>query len=457
MRIHVLHLLTSLLLLVAAIFVGYHLIDGVTEKSYYDYFLKLGDDDYTSTFKKQWLQPDVEETMYLHLFDQIDTTVSPNVAPIGPFKYNVFQHKEIIEETDDELTYQPTVHYVLDASHSGSKNTSQLIRMPNVPLFAAQSIIAKSSNDPPLVAKIMQFLDRLGRIPSIVQHQVEEFTFAGYTDSLIVLIDRLQVMGLIKDHVITDTRFSLFRNGTGKLTVSKGLDNIKKTGQLLAWNGMRETNLYAAGSPCNRVHGSNGQNFGAFLYETQLLFVFIPEFCTAVPFKYVRDTTTFGVSTRRYEFAFGDANHDKCFITNGMHDVSQCNHLAPIVLTAARTHSNSSSEEVNSFVEVEPTTGVTLKASISFQVNLMVDASADVSSNGTVLAPLMRVERNAEAQDEAISGVKRIKTYHIGAQVIAWTASLLFVVLALFLVAIPVKKIVDGMRPADEPLVQDNE
>ena len=462
MRNLVLHLATAVPLLAATILISiYVLNDLVAEEQFYDRFLKLSNEGSASTFRSQWLQPDVQESMVIHLFEQPTDNLSETVQPVGPFRFIVNQEKLIIEETEDELTYKPFVSYYYDSSYPENNNLTERVRMTNVPMISAETIIRSklNSTNPSVVRVIIKIFETLSKARPVVDHEAREFIFDGYSDDLIKLIENLQDMEFIKDVIITDGKFSFLQNNTGsegELTVSKGMYNLKKTGQVVAWNGLRQTTFYPAGSSCNKVRGSNGENFGAFLYDKNYVYIVIPEFCGSVPFKFTRETTTLGLRTRRYEFAFESDHHDACFITDGMHDVSKCNHLAPIVLTSSHSLNSSSSDESISFIEVEPTTGVTIKASINFQINVNINGS-QTSLNESTLIPLMSIQRDAQAMDKAVKGVKSLKSLHMAAKVFAWILAFMLNIVVLALVILAVRNFVMRRRSDDAARLLQNE
>lgn len=429
MRDLVLHLIAALFLCASTIYLSFHVLNDVlSEQEFYANVLKLSDEIGASKFRSQWIQPDVEESMIVHLFEQLNDDLSDSVKPVGPFRFRVNQHKVIIEETDDELTYQPYVSYYYNQSDHDNVNLTQKVRLANVPMVAAETILRSklNSTNPDVAEWVMKLFHTISSARSVVEHEAQELIFNGYTDSLIKLIEGLQNVKLIDEQIITDGKFSLLFNDTdseGLLTVDKGMSDVKKTGQVIAWNHLHQTTFYPPGSSCNKIRGSNGQNFGAFIDEDKYLYMMIPEFCGPVPFKFTRETTNLGLSTSRFEFDFESDHHDSCFITNGIHDVSKCNHLAPIALTSAKPFNSTTGEK--SYVEVEPTTGVTLKASINFQVNLIANGS---------LIPLMRIQRDAQAMESAVMNVKMLKLSHMSLYILAWLLCLIISIGTVLLV-----------------------
>lgn len=448
-------------------------------KSFDDIYLSLDEIDQPASFRHQWLDPPVTMQLKVHMFN-ITNRTGDNfwLNEVGPFVYDVEQKKVVTDENELFLTYRPFNTYYFNAN--ASQDDSQMVRTMNVPLFTLLNLVHEGGLSDWVVKVLKNILAKSTNSSTTVEHPVSEYLFDGYTDALLEKVFRLGIIFPEIKKLLGEPKFGFLMNRNnsnyeGNWTVFKGHKNAPSAGQLLAWNEQLKTDFYAPGSSCNLVRGSNGEKFKNCLADDTIYLYLIGDMCTAVPFKYVGVSSALGYETRKYEFKFNDTSLDSCFASDGLHDASPCNRKAPIVFSAPNFSGLSwhfannifglqrQSEENASFIEVEPRTGVVLKASIKLQANLVIQPYADVNgllgdlffaSNESLVVPLMKIEQTALAT----GGASHNLTTYFASYTLLLVAT--WVLISLLVISVPLIYFIEialWIKSLQAPVENENE
>lgn len=432
-----------------------YIIDFKVNQRIYENFVSL---DEGRSFRSQWIDPDVKMALSTSFFNlsQIDDGIYARETK--PFVFHLDTIKTNISETPTRFTFVPVNRYKKkNTSYSLTNKVSTL----NVPLLTIMNWAEEEKV--PVEKYWPDFKSKF--ISPFVFQEAHNLLFDGYTDQLLQTLFELQQLFDSISHLnkkfLKEPKFAFFlgkneSSSEGEWTVHKGHFAPYRTGQLISWNGLTKTDYYNPGSSCNIIRGSNGEKFPHNLDINKKIYLFVTDFCTPIPFKFVRQTETFGRSTYRYEFSFGDSSHndtdERCFAPNGLHNVAPCNNHAPIFLTSphfADTQSNLTNKihglnentTYKSFIEIEPISGVAMRASLKFQINLLVRHSSILKksinftenlfltegSDDQILVPLLLVNLKAEIGSE---GNKNLSQFIL----LFYTLPILFFVLYIILV-----------------------
>ena len=146
----------------------------------------------------------------------------------------------------------------------------------------------------------------------------------------------------------------------------------------------------------------------------------VADFCSGIPFTFDSYSSVGTISTMRFKFKFNDTSSMDCLSDTGLIDVSACHSDAPIFFSGPHFFQGSDSladgiqglrpnqSLHESFVDVEPMTGILLRVAVRLQVNVKV--SKDITFPMTSLLPfnekvipVVWIEHTAQASPEALS------------------------------------------------------
>ncbi|XP_029018532.1 platelet glycoprotein 4 [Betta splendens] len=237
-----------------------------------------------------------------------------------------------------------------------------------------------------------------------------------------------------RDPILNET-IGLFSpyNGTydGYYNVHTGKDDISKVGLIDRWRG-EDTLKFWDDEFCNMLNGTDASSFPPFVKKKQLLYFFSSDICRSVSAAYEQTLDLKGIKVYRYTLqqstlASPTINPDnKCFCRDmkvtqnctlaGALDISSCQQGRPIYISlphflygsaSLREHVlglQPSEEHHFTFLDVEPTTGFTLRFAKRIQVNMVYGPSKIITvlkkvKNYTIF-PLVWLNETASVDDE---------------------------------------------------------
>lgn len=209
----------------------------------------------------------------------------------------------------------------------------------------------------------------------------------------------------------------------GNWTIGTGSDSPKNIARLFKWNHNETINMWAKGSTCDQVRGTDGSQFGPDVNEEQKLNLFIGDFCRSVPLTFAGNSQLYGIKTLRFKINSlnkVDSEEDKCYCIydecfgEGVLDVGPCQRDAPFAVTKPHflgaEHLIKKDKGLNpdpakhdSYLDVEPWTGMSLAASMRFQVNIETrpeNTLAKITFPKKIL-PLLWIEETASADQKS--------------------------------------------------------
>ncbi|XP_060923399.1 platelet glycoprotein 4 [Limanda limanda] len=193
-------------------------------------------------------------------------------------------------------------------------------------------------------------------------------------------------------------------NGTfdGYYTVYSGKEDISRVGIIDMWKG--KTSLpFWKDTYCDMINGTDASAFPPFLDKKKPLYFFSSDICRSVSASYEKSIDLLGIELYRYTLlsstlASPTVNPDNhCFCTDptttrnctlaGVLDIGPCKDLTPIFISLphflhgspylreAVLGMNPSEEHHQTYLDVEPTTGFTMRFAKRIQVNMMYGPS----------------------------------------------------------------------------------
>ncbi|XP_070709752.1 platelet glycoprotein 4 [Pempheris klunzingeri] len=259
---------------------------------------------------------------------------------------------------------------------------------------------------------------------SLFQHRTVKELLWGYTDPLLK-----GYLGLFAPY-----------NGTydGYYTVYNGKDDISKVGIIDRWRGERNLRFWDD-KYCDMINGTDASSFPPFLKKENPIYFFSSDICRSVSAGFDASLDLKGIEVYRYTLqpntlASPTVNpNNQCFCKDlkttknctmaGVLDISSCQDGKPIYISLPHFLHGSpylreavlglspSEEHHNTFLDVEPTTGFTLRFAKRIQLNMMYGPSKVITVLNKVkdytIFPVIWLNETASLDDETAEMFKR--------------------------------------------------
>uniref|UniRef100_A0A2K5EF87 Scavenger receptor class B member 2 n=1 Tax=Aotus nancymaae TaxID=37293 RepID=A0A2K5EF87_AOTNA len=372
-------LVTSVTLLVARVF--QKAVDQSIEKNI---VLRNGTEAFDS-----WEKPPLPVYTQFYFFnvtnpEEILRGETPQVEEVGPYTYRELRNKANIQFGDNGTTISAVSNkaYVFERDQSVGDPKVDLIRTLNIPVL---TVIEWSQVH--FLREIIEAMLKAYQQKLFVTHTVDELLW-GYKDEILSLI-----------HVFRpdiSPYFGLFyeKNGTndGDYVFLTGEDNYLNFTKIVEWNG--KTSVYITFSDYESVQG-------------------LPAFRYKVPAEILANTSD------NAGFCIPEGN---C-LGSGVLNVSICKNGAPIIMSfphfyqaderfvSAIEGMHPNKEDHETFVDINPLTGIILKAAKRFQINIYVKKSDDFVETGdirTMVFPVMYLNESVLIDKETASRLKSV-------------------------------------------------
>uniref|UniRef100_A0A2K5LM60 Scavenger receptor class B member 2 n=1 Tax=Cercocebus atys TaxID=9531 RepID=A0A2K5LM60_CERAT len=184
---------------------------------------------------------------------------------------------------------------------------------------------------------------------------------------------------------------------------------------------------------CNMINGTDGDSFHPLITKDEVLYVFPSDFCRSVYITFSDYESVQGLPAFRYKvpaeiLANTSDNAGFCIpegncLGSGVLNVSICKNGAPIIMSfphfyqaderfvSAIEGMHPNKEDHETFVDINPLTGIILKAAKRFQINIYVKKLDDFVETGdirTMVFPVMYLNESVLIDKETASRLKSV-------------------------------------------------
>nr|ABM84461.1 scavenger receptor class B, member 2 [synthetic construct] len=410
-------LVTSVTLLVARVF--QKAVDQSIEKKI---VLRNGTEAFGS-----WEKPPLPVYTQFYFFnvtnpEEILRGETPRVEEVGPYTYRELRNKANIQFGDNGTTISAVSNkaYVFERDQSVGDPKIDLIRTLNIPVL---TVIEWSQVH--FLREIIEAMLKAYQQKLFVTHTVDELLW-GYKDEILSLI-----------HVFRpdiSPYFGLFyeKNGTndGDYVFLTGEDSYLNFTKIVEWNGKTSLDWWIT-DKCNMINGTDGDSFHPLITKDEVLYVFPSDFCRSVYITFSDYESVQGLPAFRYKvpaeiLANTSDNAGFCIpegncLGSGVLNVSICKNGAPIIMSfphfyqaderfvSAIEGMHPNQEDHETFVDINPLTGIILKAAKRFQINIYVKKLDDFVETGdirTMVFPVMYLNESVHIDKETASRLK---------------------------------------------------
>lgn len=412
-------LVTSVTLLVARVF--QKAVDQTIEKNM---VLRNG----TQVFDS-WEKPPLPVYIQFYFFnvtnpDEILQGEIPRLEEVGPYTYRELRNKANIQFGENGTTISAVSNkaYIFERNQSVGDPNVDLIRTVNVPLLTVVEMAQL-----PFLRELIEAVLKAYQQRLFVTHTVHELLW-GYKDEILSLIH------IFKPDL--SPTFGLFygKNGTndGDYVFLTGEDNYLNFSKIVEWKGKTSLDWWTTDT-CNMINGTDGDSFHPLLNNDEVLYVFPSDFCRSLYITFSGFENVEGLPAFRYTvpaeiLADTPENAGFCIpegncVGSGVLNVSICKNGAPIFMSfphfyqadekfvSAIKGMRPNKEEHETFVDINPLTGVILRGAKRFQINIYVKKVDDFAETGnirTMIFPMMYLNESVVIDKETASQLKSI-------------------------------------------------
>ncbi|KAG9280477.1 platelet glycoprotein 4 [Astyanax mexicanus] len=345
--------------------------------------------------------------------DVVANGSNPQVIQKGPYTYRTrYLHKENITALKNHtISFMLPSGAIFEPSMSVGTEEDNVTSI-NLAVAGVYSLIDHT---------VANMLIQLSKATLFQRRTVRELLW-GYTDPMLK-----STLGVFYPYNNTfDGPYSVF---TGK-------DDITKVAYIDNWRGYPTVSFWKD-RYCDMINGTDGSSFPPFLDKKKPLYFFSSDICRSVYGEYEGSEDLKGITVYRYTlpdstFASPTINpHNKCYCTNyeatknctmaGVLDIKTCTGSPVFISLPHFLHGSPDLLEVvdglrpddvehKTFLDVEPTTGFTLRFAKRLQINMGYGPSKEIKILNQIkhntLLPILWLNETAMLDDETADRLK---------------------------------------------------
>ncbi|KAF5894663.1 lysosome membrane protein 2-like, partial [Clarias magur] len=324
----------------------------------------------------------------------------PHLTQMGPYTYREYRPKENVTfvENGAKVSALTRKTFVFVPEMSAGDPSVDLVTTVNIPAVAVMnkfkdiSFWIKSH-----VAIIMTSI----KTTMFMTHTVDELLW-GFKDPLLSRVCASKILSRFrasKPELEENFGLMLYKNGSsdGEFVYYTGEDNYLDFGRIDTWKGEKFLSFWAT-NQSNMINGTDGSAFHPFLTKKERLNVFTADLCRSIYMLFEKEVMVKGIPAYRYTppravLASGKNNlenegfcleKNKC-LDDGVLDVSVCRKGASVIISFPHFYLADQKyldaiegispvhEHHQTFLDVNPMTGVPVHAAKRVQINIKLD------------------------------------------------------------------------------------
>ncbi|XP_036384450.1 lysosome membrane protein 2c [Megalops cyprinoides] len=383
---------------------------------------------------KAWENPPPPVYMQFYFFNvtnpkEVLTGDRPAVAEIGPYTYREFRPMQEINFLDNgtKVSAVNPKTYVFQPNMSrGSED--DLIRTINIP---AVTVMEKFKGHPVISGLISAYM-RSQNVGLFVTRTIGELLW-GYEDELLKALAKF-----VPD---LDYHFGLFykmnASNDGEYVFFTGQQNYKDFARVFEWQGQRSLSWWST-DECNMINGTNAAAFHPIITKGETLYMFSSDLCRSLYARYEKDILVRGIPAYRFvppsevfaNLSVNPANAGFCVpagncLGSGLLNVSVCKQDAPIIMSSPHFYQADEKyvediigmkprkESHETVLDINPLTGILMRAAKRLQVNVFVEKIPIFSQTGnvkTLVFPVMYLNESVVVDEDSAKKLQAVVT-----------------------------------------------
>ncbi|XP_017266073.1 lysosome membrane protein 2c [Kryptolebias marmoratus] len=378
-----------------------------------------------------WKDPPAPIYMQFYFFNvtnpqEVLDGEKPAVEELGPYTYREYRPMEDVSFQDNGTRVSAANPKTYVFQHDMSQGPeSDLIRTLNIPALT----VMEKFKDSPLASFLSAYMRFIGA-GLFCTHTVREFLW-GYEDQLLKEAKKF-------DPTLDDF-FGLFykSNATsdGNYVFFTGLQDYRDFARVDTWRGDSSVSWWTS-DECNMINGTNGAFFHPVLSKNEVLYMFSSDLCRSLYALYTEDVTVRGVPGYRFvppyevfaNLTVNPSNAGFCVppgncLGSGLLNVSACKQGAPIIMSSPHFYQadekfaqdvfgmEPKKEHHQTAIDINPLTGVLLRAAKRLQINAYVEQLPSFSQTGkvrTVVFPVVYLNESVLIDDASAKKLRAI-------------------------------------------------
>nr|BAM36398.1 CD36 antigen [Oplegnathus fasciatus] len=352
----------------------------------------------------------------------------PEVQQVGPYTYREYRYKDNVSmlENDLKVSAYNTKSFVFLRERSVGDPAVDSITTVNIPAWAVMNKVKGSFFRSSMVSIWMNSL----KSGLFTTRTVDELLW-GYEDPLLARISATnaeveKVFGLMYK-----------KNGSndGEFIYHTGKQNYMDYGRVETWKGQSQLTFWTS-NQSNSINGSDGSAFHPLLNKDERIYIFTPDLCRSIYMEFEKDVEVKGIPAYRFtpprsvlaSKEENPANEGFCVspqecLGTGLLKVSPCRKGAPVVASFPHFHladpkyvaaiggMSPQRQHHQTFLDLNPTTGVIVRANKRAQVNVLLSRIPGFPKtrgmNETVF-PVMFLNESVVIDDASAARVQKL-------------------------------------------------
>ncbi|KAK8731129.1 hypothetical protein OTU49_007814 [Cherax quadricarinatus] len=357
----------------------------------------------------------------------------PILKEVGPYTYREVREKfDLVWGHDDgSVSYQQNFTFFFDEEMSNGLKETDYITTINAVMVTVAAKIEKLG---PAIQAMVELAFLRFKESLFVTRTVGELLFRGYKEPLLNELTKY-----IGDPTNSKGRFGFFyprnnsNDGTYKVrTGENGMDNYLNIEE---WNG-NHTLSYWNSTYCNMINGTDGSQYPPKVTKNTVLRIFTSQLCRSLYLTFEKEISHHGINAYRFTapeemLQAADQNPDNacyCYpdqqhcLGSGMLNLQPCAQGANIIMSTPHFYMgdkvelaklvglNPNKNDHETFLDVEPRTGVTMKAAKKIQINVPLRPYGNLPSFKNVpevVFPVLWVNENADVNETLSKEVRK--------------------------------------------------
>ncbi|BFZ15099.1 hypothetical protein BsWGS_18137 [Bradybaena similaris] len=399
---------------------------------------------------KMWSDPTSPIYFQIWMYDIVNhlevlNGEKPVLFQKGPYTYKETRHKfNVTYNRNGTLNYRERITYVFQPDMSVGFENDTFVTV-NLPFLTIMNFIRWERLT---IIQIFNALMKGFGESLFMKLSVHELMW-GYNDTFFAEVNKWAKFFKLPFSV-TET-FGLFYNKNnsddGLYQIHSGLDGVNSFGQIVSWNEQSHLDYWNS-SIANMINGSDGTIYPPFVSTAETKYLFSSDLCRSLGLEYQTVVNVRGIELDKFvapDIMFANATvnpYNKGFCTSdclpsGLLNVSVCRQGAPVVMSMPHflgcdeetvrgvIGMNPNREEHQSYIDIEPRTGVAMNVGKKLQINTFIekiDGFSDTDKIKPVFFPVMWLNESAmisesdaaEFRSEVLDKIKLTKEVQYG-------------------------------------------
>lgn len=357
----------------------------------------------------------------------------PILQQVGPYTYAEKQLKYDLAFDDEAgtVTYLQNKTFFFRPELSGGRTENDQITTINAVMM---SVGSKFSSLPHAVRAVVEIMFLRFHIEPFITKPVGELLFHGYDEPFLAKLGEIS-----KDPAHLQGKFGFFfpKNNThgGHYTINTGTHGMEDYQNIVTWKGESNVKYWKddmwGGNTCNMINGTSGNQFPRPVSKKKPLRLYTAELCRSIFAVFQKEVTHGSLTLYRYvlpDYLLADSQENRCYCVDdftcrsSMINVSPCRKGAPVVMSTPHFYQGSPEDltyveglnpqeaEHETYLDIEPNTGVTFRAAKRIQLNIVLRRYSNLPSFMNVpdvILPVLWVNESAVVPLERTEALHR--------------------------------------------------